>query len=60
MFQQPFNMNECKKREFDEKNNRVRMTAIQKKVLEFCDRMPHTAQEILEKVGVKYQTKTVL
>ena len=36
------------------------MTAKQKKVLEFCDGMPHTAQEILEKVGVKYQTKTVL
>lgn len=53
--------------EFDEKSNRVqsksnivRLTAKQKKVLEFCDGMPHTAQEILEMVGVKYQTKTVL
>ena len=27
------------------------MTAKQKKVLEFCDGMPHTAQEILEKVS---------
>lgn len=41
------------------KSNRVRLTAKQRKVLEFCDVMPHTAQEILEMVGVKYQTRTV-
>ena len=41
------------------KNNRVRLTAKQRKVLEFCNEMPHTAQEILEMIGVKYQTKTV-
>ena len=35
------------------------MTAKQRKVLEFCNEMPHTAQEILEMIGVKYQTKTV-
>ena len=46
--------------ELEEKSNRARFTAKQKKVLEFCDGMPHTAQEILENVGVKYQTKTVL
>ena len=43
-----------------QKSNRVRLTAKQRKVLEFCDVMPHTAQEILEMIGVKYQTKTVL
>ncbi len=42
------------------KSNRVRLTAKQRKVLEFCDEMPRTAQEILEMVGVKYQTRTVL
>lgn len=44
---------------FEEKSNRARLTAKQKKVLEFCDEIPRTAQEILEMVGVKYQTKTV-
>ena len=43
--------------ELEEKSNRARFTAKQKKVLEFCDKMPRTAQEILEMV--KYQTKTV-
>lgn len=42
-----------------QKSNRVRLTAKQRKVLEFCNEMPHTAQEILEMIGVKYQTKTV-
>lgn len=36
----------------------MRLTAKQRKVLEFCDVTPRIAQEILEKVGVKYQTKT--
>ena len=40
------------------KSNQVRLTAKQRKVLEFCDVIPSTAQEILEMVGVKYQTKT--
>ena len=43
-----------------QKSNRVRLTAKQRKVLEFCDVMPRTAQEILEMIGVKYHTKTVL
>ena len=42
-----------------QKSNRVRLTAKQRKVLEFCNEMPRTAQEILEMVGVKYQTRTV-
>ena len=43
----------------DGKSNQVRLTAKQRKVLEFCDQVPRTAQEILEMIGVKYQTKTV-
>ena len=43
----------------EQKSNQVRLTAKQKKVLEFCDQVPRTAQEILEMIGVKYQTKTV-
>ncbi len=43
-----------------QKSNRPRLTAKQKKVLEFCDETPRTAKEILEMVGVKYQAKTVL
>ncbi len=41
-----------------QKSNPVRLTAKQRKVLEFCDEMPRTTQEILEMIGVKYQTKT--
>ena len=44
--------------ELDEKSNRVRLTAKQRKVLEFCDETPRTAQEILEMLGVKNQNKT--
>ena len=40
-------------------SNQVRLTAKQRKVLEFCDVMPRTAQEILEMEGVKYQTRTL-
>ena len=43
----------------EQKSNRVCLTAKQQKVLEFCDNIPRTAQEILEMVGVKYQTKTL-
>lgn len=43
----------------EQKSNQVRLTAKQRKVLEFCDQVPRTAQEILEMIGVKYQTKTV-
>jgi len=37
----------------------VRLTAKQRKVLDFCNETPHTAQEILDMVGVKYHTKTL-
>ena len=47
-----------KSNEVTSESNRVRLTAKQRKVLESCDEMPRTAQEILEMVGVKYQTKT--
>ena len=40
-------------------SNRVRLTAKQKKVLEFCDELPRTAREIIEMIGVKYHTKTL-
>lgn len=43
----------------EQKSNRVRLTTKQQKVLEFCDEMPRTAQEILRMVGVKYQTRTL-
>ena len=45
--------------EQEQKSNQVRLTAKQRKVLEFCDVMPRTAQEILEMEGVKYQTRTL-
>jgi hypothetical protein len=35
-----------------------RGTAKQRKVLEFCDETPRTAQEILEMLGVQNQNKT--
>ena len=41
------------------KSNRVRLTAKQRKVLEFCDVTPRTAREIVEMIGVSYQTKTL-
>lgn len=40
------------------KSNQVRLTAKQQKVIEFCDEMPRTAQEILDMLGVKNQNKT--
>lgn len=41
-----------------EQENQVRLTAKQRKVLEFCDVMPRTAQEILDMLGVQNQNKT--
>ena len=35
------------------------LTAKLQKVFEFCDEIPRTAQEILEMVGVKHQTRTL-
>lgn len=44
----------------EKKSNSMRLTAKQQKVLEFCDEIPRTTQEILEMVGgVKYQTRTL-
>lgn len=43
----------------EKKSDRVRLTAKQRKVLEFCDETPRTSQEIMEMVGVKYHTKTL-
>ncbi|SHL32462.1 MULTISPECIES: ATP-binding protein [unclassified Fibrobacter] len=40
------------------KGDKMRLTAKQQKVLEFCNEMPRTAQEILDMLGVKNQTKT--
>lgn len=43
----------------DSKSVKPRPTAKQRKVLDFCDETPRTAQEILDMVGVKYHTKTL-
>ena len=53
------NRAEQKSNQAPQKSNQVRLTAKQRKVLEFCDVVPHTAQEILEMVGVQYHTKTL-
>ena len=45
--------------ELEGESNRVRLTAKQQKVLEYCDETPRTAREIIEMVGVKYHTKTL-
>ena len=45
--------------EFEGKSNQVRLTAKQRKVLEFCDEMPRSAREIIEMIGVKYHTRTL-
>ena len=50
---------EQKSNQTEQESNQVRLTAKQRKVLEFCDVMPRTAQEILEMEGVKYQTRTL-
>jgi len=44
--------------EQDGKSTQVKLTAKQKKVLEFCDETPRTAQEILDMLGVQNQNKT--
>ena len=54
--EQKSNQAEQKSNQIKQESNQVRLTAKQRKVLEFCDEMPRTAQEILEMVGVKYQT----
>ena len=47
-----------KSNQAEQKSNQVRLTAKQRKVLEFCDEMPRTAQEILDMLGVQNQNKT--
>lgn len=42
-----------------QKSNSVLLTAKLQKVFEFCDEIPRSAQEILEMVGVKHQTRTL-
>lgn len=42
----------------DANSTQVRLTAKQQKVLEFCNEIPRTAQEILDMLGVKNQNKT--
>ena len=56
---QKSNRAEVKSNQAPRKSNQVRLTAKQRKVLEFCDVVPRTAQEILEMLGVKYQTRTL-
>ena len=53
------NRAEQKSNQAASKSNQVRLTAKQRKVLEFCDVVPRTAQEILDMLGVKYQTRTL-
>ena len=52
------NQVEQKSNQAPRKSNQVRLTAKQRKVLEFCDVVPRTAQEILEMLGVQNQNKT--
>ncbi len=47
-----------KSNQAEPKSNQVRLTAKQRKVLEFCDETPRTAQKILEMLGVQNQNKT--
>ena len=56
---QKSNQADPKSNQAEPQSNQVRLTAKQRKVLEFCDVMPRTAQEILEMEGVKYQTRTL-
>ena len=51
------NLNE-KVSNLNEKSNQVRLTSKQRKVIEFCNETPRTAQEILDMLGVKNQNKT--
>lgn len=49
---------EQKSNQAEQESNQVRLTAKQRKVLDFCDETPRTAQEILEMLGVQNQNKT--
>lgn len=52
------NQAEPKSNQAEPQSNQVRLTAKQRKVLDFCDETPRTAQEILEMLGVQNQNKT--
>ena len=52
------NQVEQKSTQVEQESNQVHLTAKQRKVLEFCDEMPRTAQEILDMLGVQNQNKT--
>ena len=56
--EQKSNQARQKSNQTEQESNQVRLTAKQRKVLEFCDEMPHTAQEILDMLGVQNQNKT--
>jgi predicted HTH transcriptional regulator len=56
--EQKSNQAEQKNNQVEQESNQVRLTAKQRKVLEFCDEMPRTAQEILDMLGVQNQNKT--
>ena len=56
--EQESNHAEQKSNQVEQESNQVRLTAKQRKVLEFCDEMPRTAQEILDMLGVQNQNKT--
>ena len=47
-----------KSNQAEPKSNQVRLTAKQRKVLEFCDETPRTTQEILDMLGLQNQNKT--
>ena len=57
--EQKSNQAEQKVSDLDSKSVKPHPTAKQRKVLDFCDETPRTAQEILDMVGVKYHTKTL-
>lgn len=56
--EQKSNQAEQKNNQVEQESNQARLTAKQRKVLEFCDEMPRTAQEILDMLGVQNQNKT--
>jgi predicted HTH transcriptional regulator len=50
---QKSNQADSKSNQAEPQSNQVRLTAKQRKVLDFCDETPRTAQEILEMLGVQ-------
>jgi uncharacterized membrane protein len=56
--EQESNQVKQKSNQAEQESNQVCLTAKQRKVLEFCDVMLRTAQEILDMLGVQNQNKT--